>query len=74
MSHYVSTHVLLCCSVSLCVVCHVTVCVCVCHSSLAVGPYEELIASHGIVEEYFAFDATLVLVLPVQSPNVYIQG
>ncbi|XP_065889827.1 protein FAM149A-like isoform X2 [Dysidea avara] len=58
VSHYVSTHVLLCCSVSLCVVCHVTVCVCVCHSSLAVGPYEELIASHGIVEEYFAFDAT----------------
>ena len=25
-----------------------------------VGPYEELIASDGIVEEYFAFDATSV--------------
>ena len=27
---------------------------------VVVGPYEELIASDGIVEEYFAFDATSV--------------
>lgn len=35
------------------------VCMCV-YVSYLVGPYEELIASDGIVEEYFAFDATSV--------------
>jgi len=44
--------------VSLYVVFFVTMCV----LSLVAGPYEELIASHGVVEEYFAFDATLVIV------------
>lgn len=29
--------------------------------SCVVGPYEEVITADGIVEEYFAFDATLVL-------------
>ena len=28
--------------------------------TILVGPYEELIAADGIVEEYFAFDATSV--------------
>ena len=49
----------------LCVCVCACVCVCVCYKLchvliLIVGPYEEVIAADGIVEEYFAFDATSV--------------
>ena len=42
---------------------YIDLCMCVCcvtNSNILVGPYEELIAADGIVEEYFAFDATSV--------------